>query len=104
MINKTSGLNTKSDRNKPSIFELGKAFPNPFNNNLTIPIAAETGQSLTIDIIDILGKQVELLVANRTIKGKFSLQWNATNTPTGTYFIRAASNQHIQIQKISLVK
>ena len=104
MINKTSGLDTKSDRNKPSIFKLGKAFPNPFNNNLTIPIAAETGQSLTIDIIDILGKQVELLVANRTIKGKFSLQWNATNTPTGTYFIRAASDQHIQIQKISLVK
>ena len=104
MIDKTSGLGTKSDISKPSIFELGKAFPNPFNNNLTIPIAANTRQSLTIDIIDILGKQVELLVANRIVRGKFSLEWNATNTPTGTYFIRAASDQHIQIQKISLVK
>ena len=43
---------------------------------------------------------MELLVANRTIKGKFSLQWNATNTLTGTYFIRVASDQHIQIQNI----
>ena len=75
MIDKTSGLDTKSDISKPSIFKLGKAFPNPFNNNLTIPFESATGQSLTIDIIDILGKQVELLVANRTIRGKLSLQW-----------------------------
>ena len=50
MIDKTSGLDTKSDISKPSIFKLGKAFPNPFNNNLTIPFESATGQSLTIDI------------------------------------------------------
>jgi len=104
IVDKTSGLGTKSNIDGPTTFKLGEAFPNPFNNHLTIPIETDINQNLTIDIIDILGNQVELLVSDQVINSKLSFQWNAKNISTGTYFIRAVSDQQIQIKKISLVK
>jgi len=104
IVDKTSGLGTKRNIDGPTTFKLGEAFPNPFNNHLTIPIETDINQNLTIDIIDILGNQVELLVSDQVINSKLSFQWNAKNISTGTYFIRAVSDQQIQIKKISLVK
>ena len=104
IIDKTVGLGIKTDIGGPSTFLIGEAFPNPFNNYLTIPIESSNDQKLTIDIVDILGKQVESLINNQTINNKFLLQWNAKNVSTGTYFIRAVGDQQIHIKKVSLVK
>ena len=104
IIDKTVGLGIKTDIGGPSTFLIGEAFPNPFNNYLTIPIESSNDQKLTIDIVDILGKQVESLINNQTINNKFLLQWNAKNVSTGTYFIRAVGDKQIHIKKVSLVK
>ena len=104
IVEQTSGLGVKNDEGSPSTFKLGEAFPNPFNNNITIPIKTNIDQSLTVDIVDALGKQVDILIRNKAIKSELSLQWDAKNFSTGTYFIRAISDEQIQIKKVSLVK
>ena len=104
IVEQTSGLGVKNEEGSPSTFKLGEAFPNPFNNNITIPIKTNTDQSLTVDIVDALGKQVDILIRNKAIKSELSLQWDAKNFSTGTYFIRAITDEQIQIKKVSLVK
>ena len=104
IVEQTSGLGLKNEEGSPSTFKLGEAFPNPFNNNITIPIKTNTDQSLTVDIVDALGKQVDILIRNKAIKSELSLQWDAKNFSTGTYFIRAITDEQIQIKKVSLVK
>jgi len=104
IVEQTSGLGVKNEEGSPSTFKLGEAFPNPFNNNITIPIKTNIDQSLTVDIVDALGKQVDILIRNKAIKSELSLQWDAKNFSTGTYFIRAITDEQIQIKKVSLVK
>ena len=104
IVEQTSGLGVKNEEGSPSTFKLGEAFPNPFNNNITIPIKTNIDQSLTVDIVDALGKQVDILIRNKAIKSELSLQWDAKNFSTGTYFIRAITDEQIQIRKVSLVK
>ena len=104
IVEQTSGLGVKNEEGSPSTFKLGEAFPNPFNNNITIPIKTNIDQSLTVDIVDALGKQVDILIRNKAIKSELSLKWDAKNFSTGTYFIRAITDEQIQIKKVSLVK
>ena len=104
IVEQTSGLGLNNEEGSPSTFYLGEAFTNPFNNNITIPIKTNTDQSLTVDIVDALGKQVDILIRNKAIKSELSLQWDAKNFSTGTYFIRAITDEQIQIKKVSLVK
>ncbi len=104
IIDKTAGLDIKSDEGNPTTFKIGEMFPNPFNSYLTIPIETRINQKITIDIVDILGKQVKLLADNQPINNHIFFQWNAKNIATGTYFIRAVSDQQMQIKKVSLVK
>jgi len=88
----------------PRSFELGELYPNPFNNHLTIPIQSSINQKLTIDIVDILGRQVDLIINNQTIINSSNIQWNSNNLGAGIYFVRATNTNELQIKKISLVK
>ena len=103
VINRTEGLGFNPIE-LPRSFELGELYPNPFNNHLTIPIQSSINQKLTIDIVDILGRQVDLILNNQTITNSSNIQWNSNNLGAGIYFVRATNTNELQIKKISLVK
>ena len=103
IIDRTKGLGV-DDLEIPSSFEIGEAFPNPFNNHLSIPIQSDINQRLTVDIVDILGRQVDLLINDQLVSDKNIIQWNAKNIGTGVYFIRAINNHQAHYKKVSLVK
>jgi len=103
VINRTEGLGLNPIE-LPQSFELGELYPNPFNNHLTIPLQSSINQKLTIDIVDILGRQVDLILNNQTITKSSNIQWNSSNLGTGIYFVRVTNENEFQMKKISLVK
>ena len=103
IIDRTKGLGV-DDLEIPSTFEIGEAFPNPFNNHLSIPIQSDISQRLTVDVVDVLGRQVDLLINDQLVSGENAIQWNAKNIGTGVYFIRAINNHQAHYKKVSLVK
>jgi len=103
VINRTEGLGLNPIE-LPQSFELGELYPNPFNNHLTIPLQSSINQKLTIDIVDILGRQVDLILNNQTITKSSNIQWNSNNLGTGIYFVRVTNENEFQMKKISLVK
>ena len=67
-------------------------------------IQSDINQRLTVDVVDVLGRQVDLLINDQLVSGENAIQWNAKNIGTGVYFIRAINNHQAHYKKVSLVK
>jgi hypothetical protein len=87
-------------------FELLSNFPNPFNLSTIIQftIKAESQERVTLQLFDMMGREIEILM-NETIKsGQYEIPWNASNYPSGIYFIHLRSGEFSRTQKALLVK
>lgn len=93
-------------------------YPNPFNPKLAISysVFVETStdrQLLTVNKIDISiyniqGKLIENLFVGEQTSGKYKLVWDASNQPSGLYFIKAemsnSSGNYQTVEKYLLMK
>ncbi|HUN66476.1 MAG TPA: M1 family aminopeptidase [Bacteroidota bacterium] len=93
-----------SDRGLPAQFSLDQNYPNPFNPSTLIRYAlpADTRVSITID--NILGQVVARLVDEVETAGYKSVEWNAGELPSGTYFCRMQAGSFNSVRKLLLVK
>lgn len=70
-----------------------RAYPNPFNSQVTIEYEINKTTRISIDLYDILGKKVRTLSEGRMPAGKHKKIWNGENDagrvcPSGVYFAR----------------
>jgi len=77
--------------NEPSIqlpqdFTLDQNYPNPFNPTTTIKYTMPNGSRVVLKVYDVLGKEVETIVNEFQDAGSKSVNFNADNLPSGTYF------------------
>ena len=59
---------------------------------------------ISLIIYDLSGKEVISLVSGYYDPGSYTINWNAQNIPTGTYFIRFSTPQYSATRKVSLIK
>ena len=76
-----------------------KVYPNPFGDDLTLDISTEKNTDLTIEVMDILGRQVFQSKAENT-EGSFQLPISLKQVPSGNYFLKISDGQTIIEQKI----
>ncbi len=69
-------------------FSLTQNYPNPFNPSTTIEYELPAQSHVEIRVFDVLGRQVSTLVKEEKPAGKYSVQWNAADMPSGIYFYR----------------
>jgi hypothetical protein len=70
---------SKEGEFKPGITELGKAYPNPFNESITVPIfATEPYSNVQVNIYDALGQLVRSLSQNFSATGYHEIAWDGT--------------------------
>ena len=81
-----------------------KCYPNPFNPAVTINFALHHKELTQISVYNILGEKVDDLAAATFPPGFHSLQWNATEFPTGVYFIQLLTPSYQQTRKIMYLK
>jgi len=97
---------------QPSTFELFQNYPNPFNPTTTIKYSVarvETGhapslQHVTLEIYDVLGRQVAALVDENHHAGNYEREWNASNLSSGIYFCRMKAGSYKASIKLLLLK
>ncbi len=76
----------------PSKFALEQNYPNPFNPTTTIKYTipnvggVETLHATSLQIYNILGEKVATLVNKRQAPGNYTVQFDASNLPSGVYF------------------
>ena len=79
-------VSTEDEGSVPSEFALSQNFPNPFNPTTTIEYVVDSTQEIRLAVYDLLGREVAVLAEGQKTAGTYTVQFDATNLASGTYF------------------
>ncbi|MDH7605335.1 MAG: T9SS type A sorting domain-containing protein [Melioribacter sp.] len=88
----------------PSELILYQNYPNPFNPITKISFTIPSSGHVSLKVYDILGREVALLANGVFAAGRYELDFNASNLPSGTYIYRFTADKQQIIKKLQLVK
>lgn len=93
--------------NKKYSFKLYQNYPNPFNPTTTIKYDIphlSANDNVSLKIYDILGRHIQTLVNQPQKSGSYSIEWNASEFPSGIYFYELSYGNYRDLKKMILVK
>ena len=108
-----TGIADENNEMKISGFRLEQNYPNPFNPTTTMEFQippspfsqkGEKGGFVNLIVYDILGREIAILVNEEKPPGFYTVQWNASNFPSGVYFYRLTIGKFSQVKKMALAK
>ncbi len=88
----------------PTNFQLGDAFPNPFNPVTTIPFELGETSHIRLAVIDLAGREVALLRDGLAEQGQHQLQFDGSALASGMYLLRLEAGEVCVMKKLLLVK
>jgi hypothetical protein len=97
------GVNSVSDQ-IPEKFSLRQNYPNPFNPVTHLEFGISDLGFVSLKIYNILGKEVETLLNENKSAGTYSVEWNASEFPSGIYFYELKINEFSETRKMLLLK
>ncbi len=102
-ITTTTGIQNYSGT--PIEFSLGQNFPNPFNPVTILRYAIPEKSSVSLKIYDATGKLVNELINNLTqTEGYYSIEFDASELPSGVYYYQVNAGKFTATKKMILVK
>lgn len=87
----------------PSSFVLS-AYPNPFNAQTTIAFDLPESGDVSLKLFDLLGREVATLLNERMNAGTHTINYSASELPSGVYFAALEANGSQATQKLLLLK
>jgi hypothetical protein len=91
--------------NLASKFELGNAFPNPFNPKTIINYELPITNFVDLSIYNSLGQKVVTLISEKQDSGQYQVEWDATGFASGVYYYRlSTSAEFAQTKKLILLR
>ncbi len=93
----------------PGQFTVEQNMPNPFNPSTAITFSNTSGQRVTIEIYDILGRRVNVLTDDFYEPGTHNIIWDARDesgqiVSNGAYLYRVITGPHIITRKMLFMK
>ncbi len=101
MRHNPNGINNSSE---PAEFTLNQNYPNPFNPETTIRYSVPKGSFVSLQIFDVLGRELYKPVYENKARGSYEVIWNAENYPSGVYFYRLTAGEFSEEKKMVLIK
>jgi len=92
------------EKTLPNGYKLYQNHPNPFNPTTTIQYELPERSDVQITIYDLLGKEITIMPSENQDAGYKSIQWNASNVPSGMYFYQIRAGEFVQTKKMALLK
>ncbi|MBE2216666.1 MAG: T9SS type A sorting domain-containing protein [Ignavibacteria bacterium] len=88
----------------PQEFSLSQNYPNPFNPGTNFGFRIADFGLVKLTIYDALGKEVAIIVNEEMQPGIYSVNWDASNYPSGVYFYKLQSGEFVESKKMILIK
>ena len=88
----------------PASFVLHGNAPNPFNATTTISYSLSSAGHVKLEVFDILGRSVALLIDEEQHPGTFTKTFDASHLPSGTYIYRITANGFARSKYLTVVK
>ncbi|MCK4546180.1 MAG: VCBS repeat-containing protein [Candidatus Eisenbacteria sp.] len=90
--------------NRPAVFRLDRNFPNPFNPSTTIHYSLPEAGPVRVEIFDVAGRRIAVLVDEVQTSGEKYLPWNAEGFASGIYLLRVQAGSDVGTRKMILLK
>jgi hypothetical protein len=85
-------------------FALRQNYPNPFNPSTKIEFSVPKSTFVTVKVFNLLGEEVATLASQELNAGRYTVDWNANNAPTGVYFYRLTAGSFVDTKRMMLMK
>ncbi|MBI3195758.1 MAG: M4 family metallopeptidase [Ignavibacteriae bacterium] len=93
-----------NDTPLPKEYHLVQNYPNPFNPVTRIDYALPENVHVTLQVFDVLGREVASLVDEMQDAGYKRQEWNAETAPNGVDFYKLTTKNFIAVKKMLLSK
>lgn len=93
----------------PGDLELGQNYPNPFNGSTVIEYSIPVESAVSLKIYDLMGREVQTLVAENKRAGIQTARWDGTDNSgqqasSGIYFYGLRTGNKIETRKMNYLK
>jgi hypothetical protein len=88
----------------PNKFELHQNYPNPFNPVTNFQFSIASSELTILKVYDLLGREVAILVNEVKQPGVYTVNWDASEFPSGVYYYRLQSGSYLETKKLILMK
>ena len=88
----------------PVTYTLEQNYPNPFNPSTIIRYDVPKSSKVSLNVYDIMGKEVATLVNDVQAAGRYEVVFSAQNISSGVYFYRLAADGFVSVKKMVLMK
>ncbi|MXW64516.1 MAG: T9SS type A sorting domain-containing protein [Bacteroidetes bacterium SB0662_bin_6] len=88
----------------PAFLKLSGNYPNPFNPQTTIEYALPQAGSVRLSVIDLLGKEVAVLVDGIRQAANHKVQFDGSGLPSGMYLYRLETPERVLVRRMMLLK
>jgi hypothetical protein len=100
----TSVAEDQNPHQIPTDYELNQNYPNPFNPTTTFEIGIPRYEIVSLKVYDMLGREVTTLFHEMKHPGRYSIQWDASNMPSGVYFYKLITPSIQLTRKLILLR
>jgi len=103
-ITVTGGTATKEEASIARKFNLSQNYPNPFNPTTQIEFEIASKSAVNLTVFDLFGHPVSTLVNETKDAGRYNINFDASNLPSGIYFYKVTAGNQSQTRKMVLTK
>ncbi|WP_340106165.1 glycosyl hydrolase [Rhodohalobacter sp. 8-1] len=103
-ITQNTSVSNKDETSIPKTVELNQNYPNPFNPTTVISYSLPRASDVRIEIFNMLGQRVALLVNERIQSGQHTAAFQAGHLSSGIYIYRMQAEGFTETRKMLLVK
>jgi len=103
----------KNEGEIPKEFMLYQNYPNPFNPEtkikfeippLNLPLSGGEKEGVVLKIYDILGREIDTLVDEELMPGRYEIYFNGTQLSSGLYYYKLTAGRFSCTKKMVLIK
>ena len=91
-------------RSAPNEMALRAPSPNPIRSRATLRYALPEAAEVRIALYDVMGRRVQTVTEGRQESGRKQIQINGSDLTSGVYFLRFRADEHVQTQRITVVR
>jgi hypothetical protein len=85
-------------------YSLSENYPNPFNPTTTIKYAIPKRSYVTLEIFDVLSRNVSTLLAKEQQQGEYEIKFDASHLANGVYFYSLRAGDFVDTRKMIVIK
>ena len=88
----------------PGTYSISQNYPNPFNPETEIQYGLPTDGHVKLDVYDLLGKRVAVLVDEDQQAGFKSVRFDAKGLTSGVYYYRITAGRYTEVRKMLVLR